>query len=68
MFEGVHEIRRHEADSGITTLDPALDGLAIAKRQAVGRGSFSPLSFWTLDSQLANNHLDSTSSPDIANT
>jgi hypothetical protein len=38
MFEGVHEIRRHEADSGITTLDPALDGLAIAKRQAVGRG------------------------------
>jgi hypothetical protein len=38
MFEGVHEIRRHEVDSGITTLDPALDGLAIAKRQAVGRG------------------------------
>jgi hypothetical protein len=37
MAEGSHEIRRHEANSGITVLNPAFDGLAIAKRQSVGR-------------------------------
>jgi hypothetical protein len=42
MVGAVHEIRRHEANSGITTLNPALDGLA-RKRQAVERPCFAPI-------------------------
>jgi len=41
MSEGHHEIRNHDADSGITRMKSALDGLARnAKRQAIGRPSF----------------------------
>ena len=41
MTEAVHEIRRHDADSGMTALHPALDGLALKQRQAIGRPSFA---------------------------
>jgi hypothetical protein len=41
MVGAVHEIRRHEANSGITTINPALDGLA-RKRQAFERRCFAP--------------------------
>jgi hypothetical protein len=42
MVGAVHEIRRHEANSGITALNPALDGLA-RKCQAVERRCFAPI-------------------------
>jgi hypothetical protein len=42
MVGAVHEIRRHEANSGITTINPALDGLA-HKRQAVERRCFASI-------------------------
>jgi hypothetical protein len=41
MAGAVHEIRRHEANSGISTLNPALDGLA-RKRQAFERRHLVP--------------------------
>jgi hypothetical protein len=42
MVGAVHEIRRQEANSGITTFNPALDGLA-RKRQAVEHRCFAPI-------------------------
>jgi hypothetical protein len=41
MALAIHEIRHHEAISGITPPNPALDGLARKNHQAIGHFSFT---------------------------